>query len=411
MALPQVGQVFGRYRIDDVIGRGGMGVVLGATDTGLGRRVALKVVAADLGGTEEFRARFEREAATLARLDSPHVIAIYDYGTQDDCPYIATQYVAGGDLGSLLHSRGAMRAADALRVCAQVADALDDAHRAGIVHRDVKPTNVLVRDPDADEPHVYLCDFGIARTGTDGLTAPGAVAGTWSYLAPENGRGAPATASSDVYALGCLLWAALTGHPPYRGTDVEIALAHQRDPVPRVPGSSSLVRAVNEVVGRSMAKDAADRFPDAAAMRTALLAAADLPGADAVLPVEVSDPTVPPHTGVRPASPAPVGPPPPRPPSYPSQPSQPAPAGRRRGRLVVAAVAVLALVGAGAAAVVVGTGDDEPDDLATSAAPTPDPTGDPTCDPTGDPTGEPTGPVVGDLDGDDLGDLSFDYDP
>ncbi|MFB9311606.1 serine/threonine-protein kinase [Nocardioides plantarum] len=424
MALPQVGQVFGRYRIDDVIGRGGMGVVLGATDTGLGRRVALKVVAADLGGTDEFRARFEREAATLARLASSHVIAIYDYGTQDDCPYIATQYVAGGDLGALLHDRGPMTPADALRVCAQVADALDDAHRVGVVHRDVKPTNVLVRDREADEPHVYLCDFGIARTGTDGLTAVGAVAGTWSYLAPENGRGVPATTSSDLYALGCLLWACLTGHPPYRGTDVAIALAHQRDPVPQLPGDSTLVAAVNEILRRGMAKDPADRYPDAAAFRLALLAAADLPGSGTSLPVVLDDPTVLPHTGVRPPStPAPSGKPsvPPtwRPPSYP--PAQPTPTGpptgpagdrRGRGRLVVAAVAALVLLGGGATAFALTRGGDEPDPSPT-AGPTDAAPSSGTTDPTGTPSpgADLTGPITGDLDGDGLGDLSFDYDP
>ncbi|WP_148612044.1 protein kinase domain-containing protein [Nocardioides rubriscoriae] len=412
MALPQVGQVFGRYRIDDVVGRGGMGVVLGATDTGLGRRVALKVVAADLGGAAEFRTRFEREAATLARLASPHVIAIYDYGTLDGCPYIATQYVAGGDLGALLHDRGPLRPGDALRVCAQVADALDDAHRAGIVHRDIKPTNVLVRDRAADEPHVYLCDFGIARTGTDGLTAVGAVAGTWSYLAPENGRGVPATASSDLYALGCLLWATLTGHPPYRGTDVEIALAHQRDPVPRLVGGSALATAVNDLLTRSMAKDPADRFPDAASMRAALLAAADLPGADAPLPPVVQhDPTVPPHTGVRPSTPPPTTPPPATPrPATPPPPAPRRPSGRRRTALAGAAAAAL-LVAGGVTAFALTRGDsaDDPGTADPSGA-----TSGATSGAASDPaTVPPPGdrPVTGDLDGDGLGDVSADYDP
>lgn len=442
MALPQVGQVFGRYRIDDLIGRGGMGVVLGATDTALGRRVALKVVAPDLGGTEEFRARFEREAATLARLDSAHVIAIYDYGTQDDCPYIATQYVGGGDLGALLHERGPMVARDALSVCAQVADALDDAHRAGVVHRDVKPTNVLVRERDADEPHVYLCDFGIARTGTGGLTAVGAVAGTWSYLAPENGRGVPASEASDVYALGCLLWATLTGHPPYRGTDVAIALAHQRDPVPQLPGDGELVAAVNEVLRHSMAKDPADRYADAGAQRLALLAAAELPGADAVLPVgPTTDPTIVPHTGVRTpgAESQPSQPSQPSHPSHPSHPSQPGSAPpawrppssppappalpahhtptptpatrRRRGPLLVAALVALVLLGGGVAAYVVTRGDDDP---GPSAGPGGSPGGDPTGDPSASTDADPAsfeGPVTGDLDGDGFGDLSLDYQP
>ncbi|WP_134766604.1 serine/threonine-protein kinase [Nocardioides sp. 1609] len=311
--LPVVGDLFGRYRIDGVIGRGGMGVVFEATDSSLDRRVALKVVSADLGGSAEFLRRFEREAAVLARLDSPHVIAIFDYGTHDDVPYIATQYVGGGDLGAYLSQHGPLTPAAALRLCAQVADALDDAHRVGVVHRDVKPTNVLLRGARAASPgdlHVYLCDFGIARTASDGLTAPGAVAGTWSYLSPESGRGAPGTPSSDLYALGCLLWATLTGLPPYRGTDIEIAIAHQRAPVRRLPGGTPVLDALNDVLARSMAKDPADRFPDADRMRTALLAVAGLPGADAPLPPLPAEPTPTGPTGSRPPStPRPSGPP------------------------------------------------------------------------------------------------------
>ena len=176
-------------------------------------------------------------------------------------------------------------------MCGQVADALDDAHRAGIVHRDVKPTNVLVRDREADEPHVYLCDFGIARTGTDGLTAAGAVAGTWSYLAPENGRGVPATASSDLYAVGCLLWAALTGHPPYRGTDVEIALAHQRDPVPQLPGDSPLVaRGQRDPRPRRWPRTPPTATPTPAPCAPPWSPPPTLPGADEALPAEVARP-------------------------------------------------------------------------------------------------------------------------
>ncbi|MDO9495584.1 MAG: serine/threonine-protein kinase [Nocardioides sp.] len=152
--FPRVGDVFGRYRID--------------------RRVALKVVSAALGGSAEFLVRFEREAALLARLNSPHVIAIFDYGERDGCPYLATQYVGGGDLGALIAARGRMPPKLAVEVCAQVADALADAHRAGVVHRDVKPTNVLLRDADTLDLHAYLCDFGIARTDGEGLTAPAA---------------------------------------------------------------------------------------------------------------------------------------------------------------------------------------------------------------------------------------------
>ncbi len=425
--LPSVGDQFGRYRIDSLVGRGGMGVVFGATDTSLRRRVALKVVSGSLGGSTEFVRRFEREAAVLARLDSPHVIAIYDVGSHADCPYIATQFVGGGDLGAHLAARGPLRPDLALRLCAQVADALHDAHRVGVVHRDVKPTNVLLRDPDADELHAYLCDFGIARTATDGLTAPGAVAGTWSYLSPECGRGAPGSPSSDVYALGCLLWATLTGLPPYRGTDVEIAVAHQRSAVRQLPGSSPAIAAANAVLARAMAKDPAERYQDADRLRLALLDAARRPGADAPLPpVPAGDPRTLPLAPPAPTpTPLPGGGATPagasRPPSLPG--AQPAPyaaasaaphrsPSRRRHAVLAAVAAVVAIaVGGVAAAVYLGTQDDP------ARAGGSDPTASGTSGTSGS-TGAPGpgarvdegGPITGDRDGDGLGDLGVVFD-
>ena len=229
---------FGRFVPESQIGMGGMGVVYAATDTHLGRQVALKVMSGRLAASHGFRERFQREADTLARLDSPHVIAIYDHGEESGVPWLAMQYVRGGDLGDLLAERGALPPALALAVCAQLAEALDDAHRAGVVHRDIKPSNVLVRDPDATRVHVYLCDFGIALDETsDRLTTAGGVVGTWAYLAPERGQQqAAATAGSDIYSLGCLLWACLTGEAPYVGSDVGVALAHLTAPVRQLDG-------------------------------------------------------------------------------------------------------------------------------------------------------------------------------
>lgn len=423
--LPQVGDQFGRYRVDAQIGRGGMGVVFRATDTAIDRVVALKVVSSGLGDSEEFRRRFEREAAVLARLDSPHVIAIYDYGTHDDCPYIATQHVGGGDLGALLHARGAMPPALALRVCAQLADALHDAHRVGVVHRDVKPSNVLLRDADSLDLHAYLCDFGIARTATesgDGLTAPGAVAGTWSYLAPECGRGEPGTPASDVYALGCLLWATLSGTPPYRGADVEVAVAHQRAPIPQLAGGDELAVRVNAVLRRAMAKAPADRYDDADALRADLLAAAAVASATSMRPLTgVGHPSQQRHPSLAPTAlpGAPSTPPPRTPTPAPSYSRSP---GRRRRSWVaiaLAGAAVLAVVGGGVALAAL-TRDDEPDPTAaptsSSSAPTPvtetvTPSPSPT---TPAPTPTPVrvddgGPITGDLDGDGLGDLRIQY--
>lgn len=420
--LPRVGDLFGRYRIDAQIGQGGMGVVFGATDTDFDRRVALKVVSTALGESAEFQARFEREASVLARLNSPHVIAIFDYGEQDGCPYIATQYVAGGDLGGLLTARGPMPPSLAVNVCAQVADALSDAHRAGVVHRDVKPSNVLLRDADTTDLHAYLCDFGIARTESEGLTAPGAVSGTWSYLAPECGSGAPGTVASDLYSLGCLLWAALTGQAPYRGTDVEIAIAHHRGPLPQLLGDDPFTLHVNAILANTLAKDPRARYADADALRRDLLAAKAIPS-----------------TGVR-AAPVVASPQRSRSSQQPaSQPSAESRAGgsgrlslgslppgspsitgrsaRRRTSLVVAlsCAAVVAVAGGIVAVSVLGGEDNQPaagPNQSRATSPTESATESPTGSASGSPTSSPVepvveGPVHGDVNGDGFGDLSL----
>ena len=319
--FPRVGDQFGRYRVDAQIGFGGMGVVFGATDLTFDRPVALKVVSAALGGSAEFLQRFEREAALLARLDSPHVIGIFDYGEHDGCPYLATQYVGGGDLGALLAARGPMPPPLAARVCAQVADALVDAHAAGVVHRDVKPSNVLLRDADSVEPHAYLCDFGIARTADEsGLTQAGSVSGTWTYLAPECGSGATATPASDLYSVGCLFWAALTGRAPYVGTDVEVAVAHQRSPVPQLAGDDPFSLLSNQILRGCLAKDPDARYADADALRTDLLAAAGTPSSGVVV---LPPPTPGTHPHPRPPTPTPTPLPSSLPDSLPSSPARP----------------------------------------------------------------------------------------
>jgi hypothetical protein len=151
-----------------------------------------------------------------------------------------------------------------------VAAALGEAHSHGIVHRDLKPANVLVRRLPGGQLHVYLCDFGIARADSHETTSSGGVLGTLEYLAPERQSGAPSSVATDIYSLGCLLWAALTGAPPYRGSDVDVALAHQRAPVPRLPGSDPVSRRTNEVVARAMAKDPGGRYASADEMQREL---------------------------------------------------------------------------------------------------------------------------------------------
>ncbi len=265
--------MFGAYGIDRQIGAGGMGAVYAATDPKLNRQVALKVVLGEHAMSPTFLQRFQHEASVLARLDSPHVISVYDHGEQDGCPFIVVQYAAGGDLGQLLQ-HGALSRHAAVDLCAQVADGLVAAHGVGVVHRDVKPANVLLRDDRIDRLHAYLCDFGVALTESTGLTTPGAVAGTWNYLAPERSRGEQATPSSDVYSVGCLLWETLTGAPPYVGSDVEVAMEHLSAPVPQLRGTDDFTEHVNHVLGRSLAKEPADRYPSATELRDDLRALA-----------------------------------------------------------------------------------------------------------------------------------------
>lgn len=387
MRIPQPGEQFGRYRIDRVIGEGGMGVVYAATDLRLQRTVAIKVITGPLATNPDFLRRFHGEAAVLAQLDSPYVISIIDHDEIDGLPYIVTQYVDGSDLGTLLRE-GPLTARMALTVCAQIARGLGDAHRRGVVHRDVKPGNVLLREPGTPEMHAYVCDFGIAQSdSTDGRTATGMVAGTWAYLAPERTQGSPASPASDIYALGCVLWACLAGAPPYSGSDVEMAIAHAQAPVPQLAGDGPFVAELNRVLGRLLAKDPAERYPDAASARAEIeriIATAP----DATLTAPVADPSAP--TMVRrPSSPLPPPPPPGLPDTADAQ-AQPASSGGQRSRrkwpLAVAAVAVLAVVGGGAVAGALLIGDDEPE---------PGESGDPAA-------GEA---IDGDMDGDGLGDV------
>ncbi|MFW6775353.1 protein kinase domain-containing protein [Nocardioides sp. CPCC 205120] len=308
--FPEVGDQFGSYRVTGQIGQGGMGVVYAAEQTGLGRTVALKVLAPQYAAQGDYQERFVREASVLARLDSVHIIHIYDHGEQDGCLYIATQYVTGGDLGQAIKQGEGMPVREAAEIVAQTAGGLHDAHKAGVIHRDVKPSNVLLRDR-SDDLHAYLCDFGIAQGGQPGLTVAGSVAGTMGYMAPERCRGEAATPASDIYALGCVLWTALAGRPPYQGTDVEVGLAHLSEPVPQFVEGDPMARIINAVLRRSMAKDPAARYPDAASMRRDLRTVVDRARTQPELRLvpDLGEPTLPGAPAVRPAGriPGPAG--------------------------------------------------------------------------------------------------------
>jgi serine/threonine protein kinase len=264
---PQVGADFGDYRIDGLLGRGAMGLVYRAWQRRMNRPVALKVLPTDLADDPAYRARFAREIAALTQLDSPHVIQIYDHGTHDGHLYLAMQLVNGADLARVI-DEGVLSPRRALRIVSQVATALGDGHAVGVVHRDVKPGNVLLRrrgpheDPGAeDADFIYLCDFGIARSAADTPSGPQTtgVVGTLGYLAPERLRGEPATPASDVYSLGCLLWALLVGSPPYLGSQPEVIMSHLEAPIPQLDGDDPRTLLVNELFAASMAKDPAQR--------------------------------------------------------------------------------------------------------------------------------------------------------
>jgi len=256
-----------RYELGATIGAGGMARVVQAHDRLLDRQVAVKLMRDDLSADPTVRERFLREARAAARFAHPNAVAVYDTGQDGRQPWIVMELVDGDNLADRLATKGALPAETARAITDQVLAALSAAHRAGMVHRDVKPANILLpRDGG-----VKLTDFGIAKgiqEATAGLTATGQLIGTAKYLAPEQVDGHPATPASDVYAMGVVLYEMLSGAPPFRGENaLAVALAHTRDPVPPLRGVDP---ALASVAQRALAKDPEQRFPDAAAMRDAL---------------------------------------------------------------------------------------------------------------------------------------------
>lgn len=252
------GTPFGRYRLIEVLGRGGMGVVWRAYDTFTDRVVAIKVLPAHLSEDEEFQTRFRREAHAAARLNDPHVIPIHNYGEIDGRLYVDMRLIEGRDLQTVL-GNGPLDTTRTVRIIEQVAKALNAAHKIGLVHRDVKPSNILLDDDD----FAYLIDFGIARgTGQAKLTGTGVPIGTWAYMSPERMRAGEADARADIYALACVLYECLTGSQPFPGDTFESqAVAHMTDPPPRPSITQPTVpRRVDEVIATGMAKDPDQRY-------------------------------------------------------------------------------------------------------------------------------------------------------
>ncbi|WP_447002661.1 serine/threonine-protein kinase [Saccharothrix isguenensis] len=266
-------EMFGPYRIGPLIGRGGMGEVHRAHDTAHDRTVALKRLSPAFHDDAAFRARFRREAQIVARLREPHVIPIHAYGEIDGRLYLDMRLVEGADLTDLI-AGGPLAPERAVRIVEQVAGALDAAHADGLVHRDVKPSNILVTPGD----FVYLVDFGIARATTANdtqITASGDVIGTVDYMAPERFENVAVDARSDIYALACVLFACLSGRRPFDvdGTAAQI-WAHVQEPPPKAHATNPAVPpALDNVIARGMAKDPADRHETAGALATAARAA------------------------------------------------------------------------------------------------------------------------------------------
>jgi DNA-binding NarL/FixJ family response regulator len=270
------GSTFAGHRIDALAGRGGMAVVYRATDLALDRPVALKLVARSPGRDEVFRARFERECRLAAAIDHPHVVPVYRAGEEQGRLYLTMRFVEGTDLRSLLEREGRLSAERAVAIAAHVAGGLDEAHRHGLVHRDVKPANILVERRRGAE-HGFLTDFGVSmeRTHAAQLTAAGFAVGTAEYMAPEQARGAEVDGRADVYALACVLFRALTGRVPYdRTNEIETLWAHVNDPPPRLRDvAPELPRALDDVLVRALEKDPAERTASAGELARDALAA------------------------------------------------------------------------------------------------------------------------------------------
>ncbi len=268
--MTEIGSTLGgRYRLVELLGQGGMATVYRARDAQLDRDVAVKLLRPELGRDPEFLARFRDEARSAASLSHPNIVAVFDFGEDESGPYIVMELVDGQDLASILRGQGPLAPRQAARISAEVAKALQAAHARGLVHRDVKPSNILI----SRDGRVKVADFGIARAVTESqLTLPGTTMGSVHYFSPEQVRGEVATGASDVYSLGIVLFESLTGQRPFSGDgSAAVALARLTTTPPR---PSALRPAVppelDRIVQRAMALDPASRYPSAAAMASAL---------------------------------------------------------------------------------------------------------------------------------------------
>ncbi|MGO9900005.1 MAG: serine/threonine-protein kinase [Solirubrobacteraceae bacterium] len=278
----QSGTQLGAYMLGEQIGRGGMGVVYRATHVHLGREVALKVLAPELTGSEDFRDRFLRESRLAASLDHPNVVTVYDAGNSDGTLYIAMRYVDGTDLAKFLQAEGPLAPATTLAMLDQVGAALDAAHHRGLIHRDVKPANVMIASGKC-----YLTDFGLTKRVSENqvsaaLTRTGQFLGTVAYVAPEQIQGLAIDGRADIYALTCMLYECLTGARPFpKDSELAIISAHLYDPRPRPTElRPELPAAIDDVVATGMAKSVQDRYSTCAELAAAARAALGVAGSE-----------------------------------------------------------------------------------------------------------------------------------
>jgi serine/threonine-protein kinase len=275
MPAPGTGDVVGGYRIEQVLAQGGMGRVYRATDSN-GRSVALKVIKPEYASDLTFRRRFARETRAALAVEHAHVVPVLSAGEHGGAPFLATAFMEGGSLHDMLCERRALELERAVTILLQVAAGLDAIHAAGLVHRDVKPGNILLDR----EGRAYVTDFGLAKhSDASALTRTGFAVGSLSYMAPEQTRAEDVTAAADIYALGCVVFECLAGRPPFHGLrGVQMLMAHRHEPPPdpcegRDDGSAVLTWAVL----RALAKEAADRPPTAISYARMVQSAAGVP--------------------------------------------------------------------------------------------------------------------------------------
>jgi eukaryotic-like serine/threonine-protein kinase len=347
----------GRYRILRKLGSGGMASVYLAEDEDLGRRVAIKILSERYASDDNFNERFRREAKSAASLSHPNIVSIYDRGDAEGQPYIAMEVIEGRTLKELIMTRGPLPLGLAIGYAKHILGALRFAHRHGIIHRDIKPHNVLL----GAEDRVKVTDFGIARAGASQMTEVGSIMGTAQYLSPEQARGAPVAAASDLYSVGVVLYEMLTGKTPFNGdTPIEIAMKHLNE-APRPPSEhrSEIPPELDQIVLRALAKDPHDRYqsaeefsddldrleagvpvsPETTAAATALLTGGPVTAATQVIDRDA---------GTRVLPPQPLAAPPRRPPVYPPDYGYREPP-RKRRRVVPWLLVALLLAAAGLA--------------------------------------------------------------